>query len=58
MWGDISKDPKGFSPTFLNAALKDPAGANLDEYRCCRRYYVVQYYWRSRANHGVEGSRF
>jgi hypothetical protein len=30
MGGDLSKAPKGKSPTFLLAALKDPYGANLD----------------------------
>jgi len=30
MGGDISDAPKGKSPTFLVAALKDPIGANLD----------------------------
>jgi Protein of unknown function (DUF3604) len=30
MGGDLSKAPKGKSPTFLVAALKDPIGANLD----------------------------
>ena len=30
MGGDISKAPKGKTPTFLVAALKDPIGANLD----------------------------
>ena len=30
MGGDIVKAPKGKSPTFLVAALKDPIGANLD----------------------------
>jgi hypothetical protein len=30
MGGDINKAPKGKSPTFLVAALKDPIGANLD----------------------------
>ncbi|MFN0056645.1 MAG: DUF3604 domain-containing protein [Planctomycetales bacterium] len=30
MGGDLSKAPKGKSPTFLVAALKDPLGANLD----------------------------
>jgi hypothetical protein len=30
MGGDLSKAPKGKSPTFLVAAIKDPIGANLD----------------------------
>lgn len=30
MGGDLSNTPKGKSPTFLVAALKDPIGANLD----------------------------
>ena len=30
MGGDLSDAPKGKSPTFLIAALKDPIGANLD----------------------------
>ena len=30
MGGDLTKAPKGKSPTFLVAALKDPVGANLD----------------------------
>lgn len=30
MGGDISKAPRGESPTFLVGALKDPLGANLD----------------------------
>ena len=30
MGGDLSAAPKGKSPTFLVAALKDPLGANLD----------------------------
>ncbi|RPI82701.1 MAG: DUF3604 domain-containing protein [Planctomycetaceae bacterium] len=30
MGGDLTKAPKGKSPTFLVAALKDPFGANLD----------------------------
>jgi hypothetical protein len=30
MGGDLSSAPKGKSPTFLAAALKDPIGANLD----------------------------
>jgi len=30
MGGDLSKAPKGKSPAFLVAALKDPIGANLD----------------------------
>jgi hypothetical protein len=30
MGGDLSNAPKGKSPTFLVAALKDPIGANLD----------------------------
>jgi len=30
MGGDLTKAPKGKSPTFLVAALKDPIGANLD----------------------------
>jgi len=30
MGGDLTKAPKGKSPTFLVAALKDPMGANLD----------------------------
>ncbi|MGH6629630.1 MAG: DUF3604 domain-containing protein, partial [Burkholderiales bacterium] len=30
MGGDLSGAPKGKSPTFLAAALKDPIGANLD----------------------------
>jgi hypothetical protein len=30
MGGDLSAAPKGKSPTFLVAALKDPVGANLD----------------------------
>ena len=30
MGGDLKKAPKGKSPTFLVAALKDPIGANLD----------------------------
>jgi hypothetical protein len=30
MGGDLSSAPKGKSPTFLVAALKDPIGANLD----------------------------
>ena len=30
MGGDMKKAPKGKSPTFLVAALKDPIGANLD----------------------------
>jgi len=30
MGGDLSDAPKGKSPTFLVAALKDPIGANLD----------------------------
>jgi Protein of unknown function (DUF3604) len=30
MGGDLNKAPRGKSPTFLVAALKDPLGANLD----------------------------
>jgi hypothetical protein len=30
MGGNLAKAPKGASPSFLVAALKDPAGANLD----------------------------
>jgi len=30
MGGDLSNAPKGKSPTFIAAALKDPIGANLD----------------------------
>ena len=30
---DLSDAPKGKSPTFLVAALKDPIGANLDRYQ-------------------------
>jgi len=30
MGGDLKQAPKGKSPTFLVAALKDPSGANLD----------------------------
>ena len=30
MGGDLTDAPKGVSPTFLVAALKDPLGANLD----------------------------
>lgn len=30
MGGDLTKAPKGKSPTFLVGALKDPVGANLD----------------------------
>jgi hypothetical protein len=30
MGGDLTKAPRGKSPTFLVAALKDPIGANLD----------------------------
>jgi hypothetical protein len=30
MGGDITNAPKGKSPTFIAAALKDPIGANLD----------------------------
>src|SRR5205814_9345385 len=30
MGGDLNTAPKGKSPTFLVAALKDPIGANLD----------------------------
>jgi Protein of unknown function (DUF3604) len=30
MGGDLSNAPKGKSPSFLVAALKDPIGANLD----------------------------
>jgi hypothetical protein len=33
MGGDLSNAPKGKSPTFLVAALKDPIGANLDRYQ-------------------------
>ncbi len=33
MGGDLSGAPKGKSPTFLVAALKDPIGANLDRYQ-------------------------
>jgi Protein of unknown function (DUF3604) len=33
MGGDLSSAPKGKSPTFLVAALKDPIGANLDRYQ-------------------------
>jgi Protein of unknown function (DUF3604) len=33
MGGDLSNAPKGKSPTFLAAALKDPFGANLDRYQ-------------------------
>ncbi len=33
MGGDLSDAPKGKSPTFLVAALKDPIGANLDRYQ-------------------------
>ena len=30
MGGDLTEAPRGKSPTFLVAALKDPIGANLD----------------------------
>jgi hypothetical protein len=33
MGGDLLDAPKGRSPTFLVAALKDPIGANLDRYQ-------------------------
>lgn len=33
MGGDLSDAPKGKSPSFLVAALKDPIGANLDRYQ-------------------------
>jgi len=33
MGGDLSGAPRGKSPTFLVAALKDPIGANLDRYQ-------------------------
>lgn len=33
MGGDLQAAPKGKSPTFLLAALKDPIGANLDRYQ-------------------------
>jgi hypothetical protein len=33
MGGDLKQAPKGKSPTFLVAALKDPIGANLDRYQ-------------------------
>ena len=33
MGGDLKNAPKGKSPTFLVAALKDPIGANLDRYQ-------------------------
>ena len=33
MGGDLRNAPKGKSPTFLVAALKDPIGANLDRYQ-------------------------
>jgi hypothetical protein len=33
MGGDLRAAPKGKSPTFLVAALKDPIGANLDRYQ-------------------------
>jgi hypothetical protein len=33
MGADLSAAPKGKSPTFLVAALKDPLGANLDRYQ-------------------------
>jgi len=33
MGGDLTGAPKGKSPTFLVAALKDPIGANLDRYQ-------------------------
>jgi hypothetical protein len=33
MGGDIKNVPKGKSPTFLVAALKDPMGANLDRFQ-------------------------
>jgi Protein of unknown function (DUF3604) len=33
MGGDLSNAPKGKSPTFLVAALKDPIGATLDRYQ-------------------------
>jgi hypothetical protein len=33
MGGDLKTAPKGKSPTFLVAALKDPIGANLDRYQ-------------------------
>jgi len=33
MGGDLEAAPSGRSPTFLVAALKDPAGANLDRYQ-------------------------
>ena len=33
MGGDLTRAPKGRSPTFLIAALKDPIGANLDRYQ-------------------------
>jgi hypothetical protein len=33
MGGDLSNAPKGKTPTFLVAALKDPIGANLDRYQ-------------------------
>lgn len=33
MGGDLTSAPKGKSPTFLVAALKDPIGANLDRYQ-------------------------
>lgn len=33
MGGDLRAAPKGKSPTFLLAALKDPIGANLDRYQ-------------------------
>jgi len=33
MGGELSNAPRGKSPTFLVAALKDPIGANLDRYQ-------------------------
>jgi hypothetical protein len=33
MGGDLTDAPKGKTPTFLVAALKDPIGANLDRYQ-------------------------
>ena len=33
MGGDLPAAPKGKTPTFLVAALKDPIGANLDRYQ-------------------------
>jgi hypothetical protein len=38
MGGDLTAAPKGKSPSFLVAALKDPIGANLDRYQIVKAW--------------------